>query len=162
MKKFGIPALIFSLLLMCSCTKSESIDKIVINNTFSAKITLHYNRTAYTADFVTDKIGCSAVFLSPDEINGLKTSTDGTYFTCSFDEVEFQSNKNNVQLLPLDAIYQALIATPISIEKNENGYTIAGTTKYGKYIMNINNITYTPTYLEYTEEELTVRFEINT
>ena len=120
-------------------------------------MTLHYNETAYTADFVCDENGCSAVFLSPKEIDGLKVETDGNTCTYSLDSLEFKTPVNKKQNLPVDAIYSTIKAEIQSVQKTESGYTISGNTDYGRYIMNINN-NYIPQFIELNDEELTVKF----
>ena len=119
-------------------------------------MTLHYNETAYTADFVCDENGCSAVFLSPEDIDGFKVSTDGNTCVYSLDGLEFESGGNPD--LPLNIIYKALTSPFQTAQKTESGYTIFGNTDFGEFIMNINN-NYIPQFIELNDEEITVKFD---
>lgn len=156
LKKATVSAILISFLLMCSCAVQTAPEKICVNRIFSAKMTLHYNGTAYTADFTCDENGCSAVFLSPEEINSLTFATDGNTVTYSIDGLEFKSEINRD--LPLNAIYNAITSPAENAQKNEGGYTLYSSTEHGRYIMNINN-NYIPEYIEFNDEEFTVKFD---
>ncbi len=122
-------------------------------------MTLHYNETAYTADFESDSNGCSAVFLSPEEIKGLTIILSNNETVYSLDGLIFSENNIMNRNLPLDAVLCALSAPIQYLKEDENGYTLCGSTKYGNYIMNIDN-NYIPNYIEYNGEEITVKFNV--
>lgn len=157
MKKVRITAVFTVIVLLCSCSTADTAENISINPVFSAKMTLHYKGTAYTADFESDSNGCSAVFLVPEEIKGFNITTHNNKTEYSLDGLTFSANNIMKQQLPLDAVVCAIASQIHQIKKNENGYTVSGNNKYGDFIMNINN-NYIPQYIEYNSEELTVKF----
>lgn len=157
MKKVTFTAILIVFVLLCSCSAPDTAENIVVNPIFSAKMTLHYNETAYTADFESDSNGCSAVFLSPDEIKGLKISLDNNETEYSLDGLTFSAKTAPKQQLPLDAIFCAMVSQIQAVKKTESGYTLSGNNKYGNFIINVNN-NYIPQYIEYNNEELTVKF----
>ena len=161
MKKATAAVLIFSMLFICSCNNGSKPQEICINRVFCAKMTLEYNETAFTADFTCDENGCSAVFLSPDELKGFTVSTTGSRFTLSLDGLEQQVTENEQQTIVIGAVYAAINSAGQSAQRLENGYQISGTNKYGRYIMNIDE-DFTPAFIEYEECGITVKFTADT
>ncbi len=158
MKKAAALTLTVLLIFLCSCAKSETPQKICINRIFNCKIDIHYNETAYTADFTSDENGCNAVFLSPECLKGFKITAKGTETAYSLESISFSSQNTPDKAPPIQAVYQAINAIPESATENESGYTLCGNTKYGSYVMNIDGKNLSPTFVEYEEADITVKF----
>ena len=162
MKKFAALTLTVLTVFLCSCRAADKHETICINRIFTAQAQIKYNSTAYTADFTSDENGCSAVFLSPDRINGLEIAVNGDKITYSLDTLTFTAKSTSEQTLPIEAIYCAISAIPESATKSENVYKLYGRTKFGNYTMDIDAKTLTPAFIEYTQAGITVRFEKST
>ena len=158
MKKAAALSVTVLLIFMCSCSKAETPQSICVNSVFTSKAEIHYNETAYTADFTSNENGCSAVFLLPECLKGFEIAVIGEEITYSLGSLSFTSQITPEQTLPVQAIYQAIKATPETVTENEKGYTLCGRTKYGSYVMNIDGKTLTPAFIEYEEKEITVNF----
>ena len=158
MKKFI--ALLSAILCvsLCSCSANKPAE-ICVNRVFTAKADIQFNETAYTADFTCEENGCSAVFSSPEEICGMTVSTDGDNFTSSLDGLEFTSGETTHQTQLLGAIHSAIVTLPVSATENEQTYILEGVSKYGNYIMYLNKESCTPTFIEYEDKDITVKFK---
>lgn len=159
MKKAAALSFTVLLVLLCSCSAVKTPTAISVNRSFFSKAQIQYKQTAYTADFECDENGCSAVFLSPEALKGLKITVNGGKITYSLSSLTFTANLTPEQTLPAHAIYLAINSQPEALTKNEEGYTISGHTKYGRYIMNIDSKTFTPLFIEYEEAGITVIFK---
>ncbi len=159
MKKVAALSVTVLMILLCSCSKAETESRICINRIFTSKIEIQYNETAYTADFTSYENGCSAVFLSPECLKKFGIAVKGEEITYSLESISFSAQCTPEQTLPVQAIYHAIKATPQEAAKNEGGYTLCGRTKYGSYVMNIDGKTLSPTFIEYEEAGITVKFE---
>ncbi len=154
-----LSAVLVTVLFLTGCSASTKPQEIEINRNFAAKATITQNSAAYTADFEINENGCSAAFVSPEEISGLKISFDGNSFTYTFNELEFTSPpKNEVQQF-LSLIYSAINDRTGVLIKEETHYSVQGSTQYGTYYINVNNKMLIPTFLEIEQADLAVRFE---
>ncbi len=158
MKKVAALTVTVLTVFLCSCRAADSPEKICVNRIFSSQTEIQYNSTAYTADFTSDENGCSAVFSLPERINGFGIAVSGGEITYSLDSLTFTAKSTPEQTLPIEAICHAISAIPETATKNENVYTLCGKTKFGDYVMNIDAETFTPTFIEYDEAGITVRF----
>ncbi len=158
MKKL-IALSVFLCIILCSCSINSEPAEICVNRVFNSEINIHFNGTAYTADFTCKENGCNAVFSSPEEIRGLTISTDGEKFTYSLGELEFTSGETEHQTQLTGAIYSAIVTLPVSATQNEETYILQGVSKYGNYIMYLNKETCTPTFIEYEDKDITVKFK---
>ena len=158
MKKL-LSAFFLSVLFLSGCTVNTAPQEIEIDRSFAARAVITQNSAAYTADFEINENGCSAAFVSPEEVNGLKISFDGTAFTYSLGELSFTAApKNEVQqFLPM--IYAAVSDRAAAAVQEEEHYTLQGSTPYGTYYMNVNKDTLLPAFIEFEEADLSVRFE---
>ena len=150
----------FSVILLFSgCSATDSHIKNEINRCFAAKATITQKSAAYTADFQIDENGCSVAFILPEEIKGLKICYSGTGFTYEFDGLNFTASpeSESQQFLPL--IFSALTDQSGIYQTIETCVSVQGNTQYGKYYINADQDTLTPTFLEIEEADLTVRFE---
>ena len=159
MKKAAALSVTVLIFLLCSCSITETEQRICVNRIFTSKIEIQYNETAYTADFTSFENGCSAVFLSPECLKKFGVAVKGEEITYSLENISFSAQCTPEQILPVQAIYHAIKATPQSAAENEEGYTLCGTTKYGSYVMNIDKKTFTPNFIEYEGTGITVKFE---
>ena len=158
MKRAVAATVIFSVILLCSCSAVKEPEQICVNRIFSAIAEIRYQGTAFTADFTCDEDGCSAVFSSPEEIKGLKISSDGNRAFYSLDSLSFDSEGTNHQTQLISAVYSAISAAGQTATATEEGYILHGNTKFGEYILNINADSLTPSFIEYREQDITVRF----
>lgn len=142
--------------LFCSCAKAPV--QIAVNKSFSTTAEIEYNSTAFTVTFTCSESGCSAVFLSPENIRGLKADFNGTQLTYSYDGISFATGVKKEFAHFLELIFFALSGTPVQITENESGYTLEGTVQGLAYYLNINKEQLNPAYLEIDEKNLTVRF----
>lgn len=154
-------ALIPIVLIFCSCSINREPKEICVERIFTAKLNIQFNQTAFTADFTCDENGCSAVFLLPEEVNGLKVTTDGKSTVISLGELSFTADETNDQTQLINAVYSAINGLPDSASEAEKNYTLQGTNRYGKYVMNIDTKSMIPTFIEYEEIGITVKIEPN-
>jgi len=145
--------------MLCSCSAANKPAEICVNRVFNAEMNIQFDEAAYTADFTCKENGCSAVFSFPEEIRGLTVSTDGENFTSSLDGLEFTSGETTHQTQLLGAIYAAIITLPVSATETEEAYLLQGVSKYGNYIMYLNKESCTPTFIEYEDKDITVKFK---
>lgn len=145
--------------MLCSCSTTGKPTEICVNRVFNAEINIQFDEAAYTADFTCKENGCSAVFSSPEEIRGMTVSTDGENYIYSLDGLEFTADETNYQTQLLGAIYSAIVTLPESATENEQTYILQGVSKYGNYIMYLNKETCTPTFIEYEDKDITVKFK---
>ena len=145
--------------LLCSCSAYTEPDEICVNRVFNSEADIQFNETAYTADFTCEENGCNAVFSFPDEIRGLTVSTDGENYISSLDGLEFTSGETTHQTQLLGAIYSAIVTLPENATENEQTYILQGVSKYGNYIMYLNKENCTPTFIEYDDKDITVKFK---
>ena len=157
MKKLIVLSVIIGLTL-CSCSADTDYSEICVNRVFNAKADIQFNETAYTADFTCNENGCSAVFSSPEEISGLTFSTDGNTTTYSLGKLEFTADETHHQTQLINAVYSAIVSLPETATLNEQTYILQGVSKYGNYIMYINKESFTPTFIEYEDKDITVKF----
>ncbi len=162
MKKIIALSALLPVILLCSCSLNNEPAEICVNRVFNAEIDIQFNEAAYTADFTVNENGCSAVFSSPEEISGLTFSTDGNITTYSLGELEFTADETQNQTQLINAIYSAIVSLPESATVNEQTYILQGTSKYGNYIMYLNKENFTPTFIEYEDKDITVKFKENT
>ncbi len=158
MKKAAALTAMILTVFLCSCRAADNPETICINRIFTSQIEIQYNSTAYTADFTSDENGCSAVFLSPERINGFGIAVNGGEITYSLDSLTFTAKSTPEQTLPIEAICLAISAIPETATKAENIYKLYGRTKFGDYTMEIDTKTLTPVFIEYIEAGITVRF----
>ncbi len=144
--------------LLCSCSTYTEPEEICVNRIFNAKADIHFNETAYTADFTCNENGCSAVFSSPEKISGLTFSTDGNTTVYSLGELKFTAEETGHQTQLINAVYSAIVSLPETATLNEQTYILQGVSKYGNYIMYINKDDFIPTYIEYEDKNITVKF----
>ncbi len=155
MKKLLSLTAIF-LVFLCGCTTEPA--EVKINRCFSAKAQIQYQSTAFTADFTSDENGCSAVFSSPESINGLTVSYNGSEFTYSLNELTFTAPSKKEEQSFLRLFYEAVRNTAAVTTANESGYTVEGSIPAGSYYLNINKEQLTPVFFEIEEIGLTVSF----
>ena len=158
MKKAAAFTVTVLTVFLCSCSTTTTPERICINRIFNSQTEIQHNSTAYTADFTSNENGCSAVFSSPERVRGFGIAINGREITYSLDSLTFTAKSTPEQTLPIEAICLAVSATPETATKNESGYTLCGKTKFGDYIMNIDAQTLAPTFIEYNEAGITVRF----
>ncbi len=158
MKKLLYVAVSSALFFLCSCSTDLGSEKnVYINLSFTSKAQINYQETAFTAEIQSTESGCSAVFIAPQELEGLKISYNGTAFSYSLGELEFTSpnRKETQQFLKL--IYEALRSPDRIISKSENGYAIEGRLNDSSYYININKEQLTPMFIEFQNPEITVK-----
>ena len=148
--------------VLCSCSAYTEPDEICVNRIFNSEADIQFNETAYTADFTFNENGCSAVFSLPEEISGLTFSTDGNATTYSLGNLEYTAEETQNQTMLINAIYSAVTSLPQTATLNEQTYILQGTSEYGKYIMYINKDTFIPTFIEYEDKDITVKFRQST
>ena len=148
--------------LLCSCSAYTEPDEICVNRVFNSEADIQFNETAYTADFTFNENGCSAVFSLPEEISDLTFSTDGNTTVYSLGELKFTAEETQHQTLLINAIYTAVTSLPETATLNEQTYILQGTSQYGNYIMYINKNNLTPTFIEYEDKDITVKFKQST
>lgn len=158
MKKVAALTLTVLTVFLCSCRTAKKTEKICVNRIFTSQAEIQYNSTAYTADFTSDENGCNAVFSLPETISGLEIAVNSGGITYSLDSLTFTAKSTPEQTLPIEAICLAISSIPETATKTENVYTLCGRTKFGNYVMNIDAETFTPTFIEYDEAGITVRF----
>ncbi len=158
MKKAAAFTVTVLLVFLCSCSTADNPEEICVNSSFSSQIEIQYKSTAYTADFTNDENGCNAVFSSPENLKGFEIGVKGDEITYSLMSLSFTAKSTAKQTLPLQAIHLAIKSPYKTITKNEEGYTLCGNTKFGNYVMNIDAKDLTPTFIEYEEAGITVRF----
>ena len=148
--------LVLLVFLFTGC--SVQPEEIEINRCFTAKAQIQYQSTALTADFTSNESGCSAVFSSPEKISGLTFSTDGNTTVYSLGELKFTAEETGHQTQLINAVYSAIVSLPETATLNEQTYILQGVSKYGNYIMYINKDDFIPTYIEYEDKNITVKF----
>ena len=148
--------------MLCSCSAYTEPDEICVNRIFNSEADIQFNETAYTADFTFNENGCSAVFSLPEEISGLTFSTDGNATMYSLGNLEYTAEETQNQTMLINAIYSAVTSLPQTATLNEQTYILQGTSEYGKYIMYINKDTFIPTFIEYEDKDITVKFRQST
>ena len=156
-KLFALSALI-PVILLCSCSLNNKPAEICVNRVFNAEMNIQFNETAYTADFTSNENGCNAVFSLPEMISGLGIAVNSGGITYSLDSLTFTAKSTPEQTLPIEAICLAISSIPETATKAEKVYTLCGRTKFGNYVMNIDAETFIPTFIEYDEAGITVRF----
>lgn len=144
------------ILFLSGCTVAP--EEVKINKSFSLRAEIEFNSAAFTVDFISDESGCSAVFLSPENIKGFRIGFNGIEFEYSYGDISFSSGAKKEAENFLELFYFALRNPAAVITKNESGYTVEGTVKGYPYYLNINKEQLTPTYFEVEQQNLTVRF----
>lgn len=147
---------LFVLFVFCGCHREP--EKIQVNKNFSMKAEIEFNSTAFTADFISNETGCSAVFLSPDNIKGFRIDYNGIDYTYSFEDITFNSGADKAITGFTELFYHAIQSAPELITENETSYTLQGTVLGYLYYLNINKEVLTPTFFEVEQLNLTVRF----
>ena len=82
--------------------------KISINRNFSSKVSVEHAGKNCTAMFTSDIDGCTAVFSSPAEINGLTVSLRSGVLTYSLGKLSFSQPPQDFQINFLSALCQAM------------------------------------------------------
>lgn len=146
--------------MLCGCTgKPSKPQSITVNRTFSCPVYVEQSGKAFTADLVSTENSCKAVFLLPEEIEGLTVEYSDGALKYSLDSLQFDKPPTaSLQSQFVKLLYDALHDTAGQAVNEKDFYRVQGSTASGEYYMNIHKETLQPTYFEMDGLDLTVRF----